>query len=345
MQFDQVKRRDYRGADAAILPALARRPDRFIASCNSWDDFWEQTKRLASDADKGAAFERLIQLYLQTTPEYRTELQHVWLLREVPPDICRLINLPSHDEGVDLIARTRRGEYWAIQAKFRSRDQPLNRRELGTFSSLAFNTCNNIALAVVAHTSTKPISKRHLMRNTVEIGLDRWRSLDQEDQKDWKLIVAKIKGRHARPEARSPRPHQRAAITAAKAHFISNGAARGRLLMPCGTGKSLTAYWIAEALEAKTILVAVPSLALIRQSLADWTREFLSHDIKPDWLCVCSDETVANLERDDFVGEVYDLGLPTHTDPNEIAVLLRARAVTSLLRRHEKRALGSTSPS
>src|SRR5262249_36737532 len=86
----------------------------------------------------------------------------------------------------------------------------------------------------------------------------------------------------------------------------------------------LTAYWIAQALEAKTILVAVPSLALIRQSLADWTREFLAHDIKPDWLCVCSDETVANLEHDDFVGEVYDLGLPTHTDPNEIAVLLRA---------------------
>ena len=47
--------------------------------------------------------------------------------------------------------------------------------------------------------------------------------------------------------------------------------------MPCGTGKSLTAYWIAEALKAKTILVAVPSLALVRQSLTDWTREFLAH--------------------------------------------------------------------
>jgi predicted helicase len=96
--------------------------------------------------------------------------------------------------------------------------------------------------------------------------------------------------------------------------------------MPCGTGKSLTAYWIAEALEAKTILVAVPSLALVRQSLTDWTREFLAHGVKPDWLCVCSDETVGSLERDDFVGEVYDLGLPTHTDPSEIASLLRARA-------------------
>jgi hypothetical protein len=36
---------------------------------------------------------------------------------------------------------------------------------------------------------------------------------------------------------------------------------------------------------------------------------------------VCSDETVGNLERDEFVGEVYELGLPTHTDPKEIAAL------------------------
>jgi superfamily II DNA or RNA helicase len=121
-------------------------------------------------------------------------------------------------------------------------------------------------------------------------------------------------------------PHQRAAISAAKKHFVSDGATRGRLIMPCGTGKSLTAYWIAEALKAKNILVAVPSLALVRQSLADWTREFLAHNVLPDWLCVCSDESVGNLERDEIVGEVYDLGLPTHTDTNEIAALLGARS-------------------
>ncbi|HKF09697.1 MAG TPA: DEAD/DEAH box helicase family protein [Xanthobacteraceae bacterium] len=326
MQFDQRNRREYHGAGVAVLAAPPGGPDRFIVSCDSWYDFWDQTKRLASKAEKGAVFERLTQLYLQTAPIYRTELQNVWLLREVPPDVRKRINLPFRDEGADLIARTRHGEYWAIQAKFRGHNEPLNRQRLGTFLSLSFNTCNNIALAVVAHTSIKPISKRHLMRNTVEIGLDRWRSLDNEDQKDWKLIVARIKGRDARREARSPKPQQRAAINAAKNHFIRDGAARGRLLMPCGTGKSLTAYWIAEALEAKTILVAVPSLALIRQSLADWTREFLAHDVKPDWLCVCSDDTVADLERDDFVGEVYELGLPTHTDPNDIAVLLRARS-------------------
>ena len=161
------------------------------------------------------------------------------------------------------------------------------------------------------------------MRNTVEIGLDRWQSLDHET---WGLIVGKLKGRSARPDARSPRPHQRAAISAAKIHFVRDGAARGRMIMPCGTGKSLAAYWIAEALKAKTILVAVPSLALIRQSLADWTREFLARGQVPDWICVCSDETVGNLERDEFVGEVYELGLPTHTEPKEIAALLRAHS-------------------
>jgi superfamily II DNA or RNA helicase len=299
-------------------------PDRFIASCASWSEFWERTKRLSSTSEKGAAFERLTQLYLQTAPEYQSELAHVWTLREAPPDVRKFLSLPAPDEGIDLIARTRHGQYWAIQSKFRSRhEKPLTRRELGTFSSLAFNTCSNIELAVVAHTASKPVSKRHLMRNTTEIGLDRWQSLDQEA---WSLIVAKLKGRSATPKARTPRPHQSGAVAAAKAHFVHDGAARGRLIMPCGTGKSLTAYWIAEALKAKIILVAVPSLALVRQSLIDWTREFLAHGVKPEWLCVCSDLTVGNLERDEFVGEVYDLGLPTHTDTNEIAKWLRARS-------------------
>ena len=302
-------------------------PDRFIASCKSWDHFWDGAREL-TEADKGVAFERLTQLYLETAPEYRTKLQHVWLLRDVPADVRRQLNLPGpRDEGIDLIARTRQGKYWAIQAKFRSeRDKPLGRRALGTFTSLAFNTCNCIALAVITHTATKPVSKHHLMRNTVEIGFDRWQSLDEEGGWRWRLILEKLEGRSTPPEIRNPKPHQQKAISAARDHFLHRGATRGRLIMPCGTGKSLTAFWIAQALEAQTVVVAVPSLALIRQSVADWAREFLAHGKEPDWICVCSDETVGNLERDEFVGEVYELGLPTHTDPKEIASRLRPPA-------------------
>src|SRR6516165_2131863 len=50
--------------------------DRLIASCGSWHDFWERASEL-SNTEKGIAFERLTQLYLETTPEYRTKLQNI----------------------------------------------------------------------------------------------------------------------------------------------------------------------------------------------------------------------------------------------------------------------------
>jgi superfamily II DNA or RNA helicase len=294
------------------------RADRFIASCASWDEFHKRVSAL-SEAEKGGHFERLVQLYLQTQPEYRTALANVWLLRDVPADVRRAINLPQLDEGIDLIARERHGGYWAIQAKFlTANDKRLSRRLLGTFTALASDTCSNIALQVVAHTSAKRVGKHHLYRNLREIGLDRWQDAD------WSLIRAAIAGKvEARPKPRRPKRHQLRAIAAAKKHFIGGKAHRGLMLMPCGTGKSLTAFWIAEALGAKTILVAVPSLALIKQSVTDWTREFLAKDQKPDWACVCSDDSVGDLERDEFVGDVYDTGLPTFTDPEEIAKELR----------------------
>ena len=126
--------------------------DCFMASCASWSEFWKATKRLSPTSEKGAVFERLTQLYLQTVPEYQSELAHIWTLREVPQHVRKLLALPVLDEGIDFIAQTRHGKYWAIQSKFRSQhDKPLTRTELGTFSSLAFNTCINIELAV-AHT-------------------------------------------------------------------------------------------------------------------------------------------------------------------------------------------------
>jgi predicted helicase len=132
------------------------RRDRFIASCASWTEFCEGTKRLSSTEDKGAVFERLTQLYLQIVPEYQSKLAQTWLLREVPPHVRKLLALPAPDEGIDLIARTRRGKYWAMQSKFRSQhDKPLTRRSLSTFESLAFRTCNNIELAVVVHRAAR----------------------------------------------------------------------------------------------------------------------------------------------------------------------------------------------
>jgi predicted helicase len=144
------------------------RVDSFIASCPSWEVFYKRLKEL-SKGDMGRIFERFVQLYLETQPYYRNILSDVWLGRDVPADVRKAINLPYRDEGIDLIARTKRGKYWAIQAKFRSdENETLSRRLLSTFTACASDTCRNISLQIVAHASLKPIGKRDLYRNTQE---------------------------------------------------------------------------------------------------------------------------------------------------------------------------------
>jgi predicted helicase len=95
--------------------------------------------------------------------------------------------------------------------------------------------------------------------------------------------------------------------------------------MPCGTGKSLAAFWIANEMKAKHVLIAVPSLALLQQTLKVWTREFLINNIQPDWLCVCSDDTVKE-DQDSFVSYTYDLGIEVTTDKDEIRKFLKTKS-------------------
>ena len=59
--------------------------------------------------------------------------------------------------------------------------------------------------------------------------------------------------------------------------------------MACGTGKTLTSLWIKEDLKANQVLVLVPSLNLLGQTLNEW-RNNLTYPF--EWQCVCSDKTV-----------------------------------------------------
>ena len=96
--------------------------------------------------------------------------------------------------------------------------------------------------------------------------------------------------------------------------------------MPCGTGKSLTAYWIAQSLDARRIVVAVPSLALIRQTLGVWLRESVASGREFEWLCVCSDETAGIVRGDDHAIETKDIGVPCYTNVDLIRNWLQRRA-------------------
>lgn len=296
------------------------KPDEIIQRIAEWDEFASNVRTLA-DKEKGDCFERLVQLYLQLEPRYAAQLKNVWLLSEVPLAIRERLNLPAPDKGIDLIAETHVGEFWAIQSKYRDdQTSSLTWDELSTFIGLAFGVCRNIAFGLVCST-TEHFTQ--VLQNNERIGfcsIETWAHLDADF---FRRVRAKLLHQVAAVEPYQPRPHQRAAMTDASEHFVTKAETRGKLIMPCASGKSLTAFWIAEELNATWILIAVPSRALIKQTLSVWMREFVAEDVQPDWLCVCSDTSAGKVDDDDLVTYAHDLGVPCITDADAIAEKLK----------------------
>ena len=291
-----------------------------IRTCSSWLEFQTRLTEL-SDKEKGDSFELLVAMTLRLHPFYRTKLEKVWHHADVPSDVREFLQLPPKDKGIDIVVRTLDGEYWAIQAKYRT-DQAssLTYDELSTFIALSFGVCRNISFAMVCSTTWR-VTK--VLKGNPRIGFltpEFWHSLSGELFEE---IRASIRGEPAIPSPIPPLPHQNRTVSKAVEHFVSHGRARGKLISPCGSGKSLTAYWIARALDAKRIVIAVPSLFLVGQTLQTWLRETVADGRQVNWLCVCSDESAGQINADDLVTHVHDLGIPCETDPAVISDKLR----------------------
>jgi predicted helicase len=304
------------------------RPATIIRKSQSWTDFFQRCEPLGN-ANKGDVFEHVVKLYLTTHAEYETKLSEVWLLHEVPAKIKRKLNLPSSDEGIDLIAETTEGKYWAIQAKFRSNTSSrlTMKGDIATFTSLAFHTCKNIEFGLICATTSQPMAKTKLTGDDVGFRLHAdFAELDDNKGAGWKRLKSALGKPPKPPKKLKPYKHQKRAVANAEKHFIRGKNVRGKMIMPCGTGKSLTGLWMAQALKAKNIVVAVPSLALVKQMLNVWTREYLAHGVKPDWIAVCSDNETGHIDSDDWTANTYDLGVPCTTDVGEIIAFLKRRS-------------------
>jgi superfamily II DNA or RNA helicase len=293
-----------------------------IRGCTSWHDIQNKWQNF-TEKQKGDLFEELVKAYLQLDPEYASKLKHVWLGGEVPQAIARKLQLPTSDQGIDIIAETHGGEFWAIQCKYRQdTDHSLTWRDLSTFTGLAFGVCRGFSFGIICST-TERIT--HVLKDQQRIGfcaLDVWQALDADFIKRLQTHLAH-KPTSLKPL--KPKPHQKDAVKDAHGYFVIQKAKRGKLIMPCGSGKSLTAYWIAEKLSARSIVIAVPSLALIRQTLKVWLRETQANKQEVEWICVCSDESAGRIERDDNAVLRQDLGVPCLTDPKEIATWLKRK--------------------
>ena len=121
------------------------------------------------------------------------------------------------------------------------------------------------------------------------------------------------------------RPHQSEALARVCKGFEDDD--RGKMIMACGTGKTLTSLKIAEQMAGanKRVLFMVPSLALLSQTLTEWTQQ---KSIPMHSFAVCSDTHVGKKRKnadDPVVTLTHELRYPATTTPERLAIEMTQR--------------------
>jgi len=97
-----------------------------------FNEIIEKYRKIAfSERDKGDRFERLMQAYLKTDPKYAPLFKSVWLWIEFPGRS----DLGGSDTGIDLVALTHEGNYWAIQCKCFQANATIDKPAVDSFLS------------------------------------------------------------------------------------------------------------------------------------------------------------------------------------------------------------------
>ena len=271
----------------------------------------------ATEREKGTYFEDLILCYLRHEPSYADLYSDVWTYSEWAASQ----GLDKRDTGIDLVAKTRAtDEFHAIQCKLYRPDYKLRKEDIDSFFTAS---------------GKKPFTHRLIVSTTT-----RWTEHAEAALQDQQPPVSKIDlhdleasqidWSRYQPKAPAPlkpkktlRDHQQTALKATLAGFAAHD--RGKLIMACGTGKTFTSLKIAEtqAGRGKRVLFLVPSLALLSQTLTEWTQESATplHSF-----AVCSDSDVGKKKSDDEIKiTTTELRYPATTNAASLAKAMSKR--------------------
>ncbi len=267
----------------------------------------------------GTAFEILVKNILLHAPVYRGQFKHVWLWNE--------LNW-GHDSGIDLVAVDEFNNLIGIQAKCYDPQYQVSKDDINTFiatlnkafpyqgtptfftKGMIFSTTNKWSSTAIETLQGQKTPCQLISRALMET----W-------EVDWDVLSGSKVG--AVVAEKELRDYQIEALAAAQRHYATYD--RGKLIMACGTGKTLTSLRILEQqTEGKGLaLFLVPSIALLNQTLIAWSED--AH-VPIHAICVCSDikaNRKANQDEDAPEENPNSLALPPTTYAPEIARRIR----------------------
>ena len=298
---------------------------------NIYDILSHFREKSFTEKEKGTQFERLMRAWLRTDPRFADRFEHVWLWEDFPARQ----DFGGKDTGIDLVAKTHDGDYWAIQCKCYAENAVIDKPSVDSFLATSSRTfANEVTFQTTsfAHrlwiSTTNhwgPNAEEAIQNQNPPVSRVNLYDLDHSSA-DWGKLFEGLEGKAALAGKKQLRAHQREALEAAHLHFQNHD--RGKLVMACGTGKTFTSLKLIEQeLKGKgLVLFLVPSIALLGQSLNDWMGD-AETPIKA--ICICSDSRASRKIRrgnasDELDDSTVDLALPASTNVDSIVRQLDA---------------------
>ena len=281
----------------------------FFEGIKSFKEFEARTGKLADTVEMGDALEILVEAYLHLDKVLNAK--DVWVVGSIPLNIRKALNLPNDSKGIDGVYEDAAGNCIPYQVKYRTNMVTLPFGEISEFLGITEKSLQDRLIFTNARKLSIDVANRTGVRS---VRADKFNELTEAD---FKRIHAWLTDKKVEPVTRyAPLPHQREAIEKITAGL--KAADRTTAVMACGTGKTLVALWAAEAQQPKTVLVLVPSLALLSQTLPDWCKQ-TSWGERFRYLCVCSDASVdREAQQDGYTYKQEDLEFSVTTEPKRV---------------------------
>ena len=277
----------------------------FFEGLKSFREFEARTEKLANTKEVGDALEILVEAHLHLDQVLKAK--NVWVVGDIPLKIRKSLNLPADSKGIDGVYEDASGNIIPYQVKYRTDKETLPYGEVSSFLGITEESLKDRVIFTNARNLAADITKRKGLRS---FKAAQFHSLTEED---FNRIQAWLTDKKPAFKRWSPQTHQKEAIEKITAALKVDD--RTAAVMACGTGKTLVALWAAEAQEPKTVLVLVPSLALLSQTLPDWCKQ-TSWGERFRYLCVCSDASVdRSAKEDEYALKQSDIEFPVTTDP------------------------------
>ncbi len=288
----------------------------------------------------GTRFEVLIQRWFLATPLYHVKKAWLWA------DFAHAIDKNATDLGIDLVLEMNDGKFWAVQCKFYQKDTRVDENMVSHFlghqgwkfcppdlhppAPLSVNgEGGEVTFSRFVWVDTDAVWNKnaeeyvHGRDNFTRIGMD----ILASSNVDWDALY---RGLPASVPPKKLRDYQSEVLKRCEAHFKNHE--RGKVVMACGTGKTLTSQRIAEAIvgtKGSLVLYCVPSIALLGQTYQSWAENAFDpqDESKPAPLFaigVCSDNKA--MEKAKKKGFGLDLTDETAID----SVLPPTTSVTSV---------------